>query len=242
MRADLERRSVLTRALLLAVPLLAGRTAAAKGWLDEILEYTGIAASPGTMKGDSDAMPGGEIWIADLARETNRRVTPDGGYSWPVFMPGDTALLALLRGAAVEVPLSGAAPRTLGGIAGVRKLIGFNRQDHDRVLVLTADRDHPVQVLSIDQKSLQPLPYDDHDPSQHRLMRHLEGQERVYGDRRLYVREESKEDLEGVRTWTEVYASQGSGARRISACGGDSCGQPSLSASGELVAYIRTQR
>lgn len=220
--------------------LLVVHAASAESWLDRVLQFTGIAASPGAMKGDSDASPAGDIWITDLASGGTRRLTREHGYRWPVFMPGDAALLALREEQLVRIPVDGGAPSPLFQVTGIRKLIGFDRQDPDSVLVLTVDRGRPLRVLSLNRKSSEALPYDAQDPSQRRLLRHLEAQERVYGDVRVYVREESREDLEGVRRWTDVYMSRADAApRRITACEGNDCGQPSLSPSGGLVAYVR---
>jgi hypothetical protein len=242
MSAAPERRRPLLCALLVVLPLTLA-AADAKNWIDQLLEFAGIAASPGAMKADSEPVSSGDIWIADLGGAAGRRLTSDGGYAWPVFMPGDRALLALRRGALVQLPLEGGASSSLIDTAGIRKLVGFNRQDRDRVLVLSPDPDHPLQVLSLAKQRLDPLPYDDRDPSQHRVLRNLEGQARVYDGLRLSVEQESKEELEGPRTWTEVYVSQTGGApRRVSACECDNCGQPSLSDSGRLVVYVRQAR
>ncbi len=243
MPAGPERRRFLPLGLLAAF-LFAAQAGHADNWLDRLLEFTGVAASPGAMKGDDERISGGDIWIADIEGRSPRRITLDpGGYTWPVFMPGDGALLALRGSALVRIPLDGGVPGPLFEVGGVRKLIGFSRQHADLVLALGSDRDHPLQVLSLAAKRLEPLPYDDHDPSQRRLLRHLDGQERKYDGTRLFVQEESKEEMEGTRTWTDVYASRDGGApRRISACEGDRCGQPSLSRSGGWVVYVREAR
>ena len=226
--------------MVLLASLLVAHAASAESWLDRVLQFSGIAASPGAMKGDSDAPPAGDVWITDHAGGGVRRLTRDHGYRWPVFMPGDGALLALREEQLVRIPVDGEAPSPLFQVAGIRKLIGFDRQDPYSVLVLTVDRGRPMQVLSLNRKSSEPLPYDAQDPSQRRLLRHREGQERGYGNVRVYVREESREDLEGVRKWTDVYMSRADAApRRITACEGNDCGQPSLSPSGGLVAYVR---
>ncbi len=70
------------------------------------------------------------------------------------------------------------------------------------------------------------------------MLSHVKGQEQRYATSRVYVKTESKQGLEGMLEWDDVYVQQGDAApRNVSNCDGFTCWQPSLSRM--AVVYIR---
>jgi hypothetical protein len=218
---------------------------AAQSFWDTLLRITGIAATPSQQKGHSAGPETGDIWISNLAQKTRQRVTHGGGYRSPVFLPDDASLLALQGEAVFQLPLSDNAPVRLYTVQGVTKLVGFHREDPDKVLILLtgADQQHAVGLLSITSGQVTPLPYDRQSEDAQRLYRHVQGWERVYGTTILYVQAQSPQGAAGAGEWTDVYRKHGDEApANISKCDDAHCGQPSLSHDGRQVAFVKAAR
>lgn len=212
----------------------------ANGLLDILLRISGVSASPSQMKGPGDEIDAGELWVTDLDRRTQVRVTA-AGYRWPVFSPSADAVVALRGDNLVRIPVSGGLPVVLYRVPGVNKLVGFDQTDLDKLLLLVDSRAVPVALLSLKSGHLESLPYDDVSEAHRRLLSHLRGTERVYRASRVLVKSESKQRMEGVREWTEVYVSRDNGPLiNASACDGVNCGQPSMSPDGHRVVFVKS--
>jgi hypothetical protein len=207
-----------------------------------VLRITGISATPSQLKGPGDEVQDGDVWVADLAHRTRLRVTRDGGYRSPVFSSADENILALKGNTVVQLPLSDGEPKKLYSIKGVTKIVGLDREDADKVLILLQDvegRD-AAGLLSLKSGQVTPLTYDRKSQDHRRMISHMKEWERVYGDAKVYVRSESKRVLSGTIGWTDVYLKkEDSSPLNVSRCDGVNCGQPSLSYNGRQVVFVK---
>ena len=211
--------------------------------LAQLMSFFGISATPSQMKAP-DAPMTGDIWIADAGGNTRAPLTRDGGYSWPVFDPGGERILALRGSDVIEIPLAGGHARRLASVAGIAKLIGFDRTRPGQVLVLRAEPGAEIAVLSLADGRLTAMAYDPRSSEAGTYLAHLRGEERAYGDAVLYVRQETRNEVTGdVLEWNDVFVKEGDKRpRNISQCEGANCRQPSLSADGDRIAYVRSPR
>lgn len=229
--------------LLLASGLPDAASCHAEGVLDHLLGFLGISASPSQMKGPRDTVDSGEIWIAPLAEGNSTQVGGGAGFRWPIFAPGGQSVLALAGETLVSIPVTGGPPKSLHSLPGVEKLVGFAKGDVDKLLLLRANQGGgwEIGVLSLASGKIADIA---HDPQQdRRLLAHLRGHERVYDGIKLYLKTETKPSVTGGQTeWIEVYAKQGDAPpRRVSRCDGSDCAQPSLSADGSKIVFIKGQ-
>jgi hypothetical protein len=214
-------------------------SARADGLFDRILRVMGISATPSQMKGDGDVIAG-EIWIAELKPGRRRALTTDSGYRWPVFEPGGESVVSLKGESVVRISVKAGELRVLETIPGVEKLVGFDADQRDNLLIVLSDDTAPLAMVSLKTGQLTPLPYDPKLKDHRRMLSHVKGQERLYAASRVYVKTESKQSLEGTLEWDDVYVQQGDAApRNVSDCDGVTCSQPSLSPNGMAVVYIR---
>ncbi|MEA2924610.1 MAG: hypothetical protein QOD25_1732 [Alphaproteobacteria bacterium] len=206
-----------------------------------LMSFLGISATPSQMKAP-DALMAGDIWIADAGRNTRAPLTSDGGYSWPVFDPGGERILALKGSEVLEIPLAGGPARRLASVARITKLIGFDRARPGQVLVLRAEPNAEIAVLSLADGQVTAIAYDPRSSEAGTFLAHLRGEERAYGDTVLYVRKETRNEITGdVLEWSDVFVKEGDKRpRNISQCEGANCRQPSLSADGDRIAFVRT--
>jgi hypothetical protein len=216
--------------------LLPGPAARAQSWWDTVLRITGITATPSQLKGPEDDPAAGDVWVINLAQKTRQRLTFDGGYRSPLFLPGDAMLLALKGEAVVQMPRAGGEPVTRQTVPGVRKLVGVHHDDGDKVLLVLRRPEQPLGLLSLRSGAVAPLPFSQ-SPEDQRRYNHIVGWERVYGDTTLLVQEQPSQ-----ATWTDIYLRRGNTpAENLSRCQNSTCSQPSLSHDGGLVAFIKSE-
>lgn len=210
----------------------------------KVLRVSGIAQSPSTLKGPGDEVTRGTIWIADLASGRTRKVTSSGGFRSPVFLPGGNDILALKGSNAVRVRLADGQATNLFVVTGVAKLVGCSEDDADKVLVVLRDSSgHPgVAFFSLSSGKREELAYDTASSEDRHMVEHLSGWSRQYGETVVYVDQQTKTGLAGTLSWADVFLKQGGGvARDVSNCDGTNCGQPSLSADGKLVVFVKSE-
>lgn len=212
---------------------------------ERLLKFLGISDSPGTLKGPGDEVTTGELWLADLQARTTRALTPSAGYRSPIFLAGSGDVLALRGTDVVRVPNAGGEGKKLYSIDRILKLVGASSEDAATVLILLRGEagGHPrVGLLTVPTGAVKPVPYD---PASHEDLQMVEGLEawsRTYGDHRIYVQRQSKQALSGTVEWSDVFLQVGSReAVDVSLCDGANCGQPSLSADGHWVVFVRTE-
>ena len=225
----------------LAVPVGAG----AETLIDKLLRVSGLTVAPGGLREAGDDVEAGNIWLANLDRQTVSALTTDGGYRSPIFSPKDGSVYALKGDIVARLPPEGGHVVVVQKVVGVSKLVGFDSKNTDEVVVLL---DHgiagsPLAVVSLRDGKVTALPYDAESNDQRRMLTQVRGQRRVYGDVSVYTQAERKHTPSSVMEWTDTYLRRGNTEpRNISACGGVNCVQPALSPDGKKIAFIKTAR
>jgi hypothetical protein len=159
-------------------------------------------------------------------------------------LAGDETILALRGEEVLQIPVAGGEPRKLFTVKSITKLVGASLDDADKVLVLSETNQHPsVGLLSLKNGQLTSMPFDEASREEQRVLVHLQGWERVYGDTKVYLKSEAQSGLAGQTGWTDVYLKRGGiEPVNVSKCDGRNCGQPSLSQSKRLVVYVKAER
>jgi len=213
---------------------------------ERVLKFLGISASPGTLKGPGDEVTSGQLWLADLQAKTTRELTSSNGYRSPIFRTGNKDVLALRGLEVVRYPSAGGAGKSLCSVDGILKLVGVSSKDDAIVLILlraNGGGGHPrVGELTVSSGKVTLLPYDPASRDDLQLVEDLAGWSRTYGDRRIYVQKQSKKALSGTVEWHDVFLQVDNELPvDVSQCDGVNCGQPSLSADGHWLVYVRTK-
>lgn len=210
--------------------------------LEIVFHFPGISSSPETVRADADETTPGDIWLANLEQGSREALTAGGEYRWPVFEPGGRSVLALTGDRLVRVA-KGAKPELLHSLPGIVKLVGFEREDPDRLLLTRDQPDSPLAILALSSGKLTPVRYNSKDKDQRRILAHIRGEERVYGTSRVYVATQTSKGIEGTREWTDVFFQSGSGKEQnVSRCEAVNCGQPSLSGNGKTIVYVQSRK
>jgi hypothetical protein len=211
---------------------------------ERLLKFFGISDSPGTLKGPSDAVTSGELWVADLSARTTHALTPSGGYRSPIFVSGTGELLALRGTDVVQIPAIGGEGRKLYSVDGITKLVGASSADSGTILILQrgeAGGRPRVGVLTISTGAVTPVPYNPASSQDLQMVEDLQGWSRTYGDQHVYVKRQSKQALSGTVEWSDVCFQVGSQPPLdVSQCDGVNCGQPSLSADGHRLVFVKS--
>lgn len=211
--------------------------------LHRVLRISGIAASPTALKGPGDEVRSGQVWLVEVATKKRQCVTPGGGFRSPVIAPDGADIIALRGDDVVRIHRSGGSVEKVDSIEAISKLVGFSEDDVDKILVLTAGASGSATIglLSLGTGKVQAVPYDKTSAEDRQTLEDLRGWVRVYGNKRLYVKRQSKESVSGRVEWTDVFLKEREGeAVDISECGEVNCGQPSLSADGRFVVFVKS--
>jgi hypothetical protein len=206
-----------------------------------VLRTFGIPIGAGTLKGAEDSPRAGQVWVVDLSSGTRTRVAPGGGYRSPLFIPGSTDILALKGANVVRIASPAVEPQRLYSIEGVTKLVGFGISDPDQVLVLKESDAGQISanLLALGTGKLWPMAYDSESKEDAQMLESLQGSERAYGNKTVYVKRISKDAMSGRVEWSDVFIKPlGQDPKDVSRCDGVDCGQPSLSTDGQRVAFI----
>lgn len=231
---------------LFALPFAAQSAKKTEAFWDKVLRVAGVSATPSSLRSDQKLISG-DIWvIAAAPNSMPQRLTRDGAYTSPVFDRKQPNVLALKGVDLYLIPLTGEAPTKIRSLASVTKLVGFTSDDPDQLLVLTKDPGGRVGValLSIHTGTITAIPYDPQSKDDDKMLAHLAGWERAFGDVRLYCEDNEEEGAGGTTMqFTDVYLKRGD-ATPINLTNGkgvSSC-QASLSPDGKRVVFIRAAR
>jgi len=214
-------------------------------FIERVLKFLGISASPGTLKGPGDEVTSGQLWLADLQTKTTRPLTSSEGYRSPIFLAKNKGVLALHGVEVVRFPSTGGDGKSLYSVNGILKLVGASSEDPTIVLVLlrahAADGHASIGELTVSTGKVRLLPYDPASGEDLQMVEDLAGWSRTYGKRHIYVQKQSKKALSGTVEWQDVFLQVDSEPPvNVSQCDGVNCGQPSLSADGHWLVFIRT--
>jgi len=227
-----------------ADPSTAGKQKRAGKLADKLLKFFGISDSPGTLKGPSE-LRSGQIWVAELGPGSTRAITESAGYRSPIFLATSKDILALKESEVWRFPAAGSEGKKLYAIGGITKLVASSADDPDVVLVLQSDGSsgHPrVGLLSISTGKVTPEPYDPTSSQDLQMVENLESWDRVYNDKRVYVKRETKQAISGPVEWTDVFVKVNSQEPvDVSRCDGTNCGQPCMSADGRLIVFVKAE-
>jgi hypothetical protein len=211
---------------------------------ERVLKFLGISDSPGTLKGPGDEVVSGQLWLADLNSQTTHALTSGDGYRSPIFLKGTKDVLAIRGSDVVQIPAFGGEGRTLYSKNTVLKLVAAGSAGAGTVLVLLrgeAEGRPGVGLLKVGTGAITPVPYDPASSQNLQMVEDLAGWSRTYGDRRIYVKRQSKQALSGTVEWSDVFLQVGNQpAVDVSQCAGVNCGQPSLSADGHWLVFVRS--
>lgn len=210
---------------------------------ERLLRFAGISATPNAQKAPGDEATAGDIWLVQVNSSGASRLTHEGGYRSPIFLTGDTKVIALKGPDVMEIPVAGGEPKKLLCVKQVVKLVGANMDDPNSILVLIKDenRNPALGLLTLHDGLVSRIPAEASDEYR-KALTHAESWERVYGSTKVFVKTEVKNDLVGVIEWSDVYIKQNnSPPRNLSQCNGTNCSQPSLSQSGRSVAYVKEE-
>lgn len=232
-------RAALILLLLLMLPIAGhGQPRPKETLVQKLLRIAGLTAAPSQMRAPGDPQPG-DVWVVSIQDRRPRALTTDGGYRSPIFAPGGAFVYALRSEWVVRIAVAGGAAIPQGRAPNVVKLVGF---DGDDLIVLTdaSPPASPLALLSIETGRLASLPHDPGSSEELRLIAFVRGDERVYGETRVYTRTESRRGALRTMEWTDVYVARGASAPvNVSACGGVDCSAPALSSDGQYVAYVK---
>lgn len=227
--------------LLAAGSLIVGTAfAAEESWIARLLRVTGLTASPAKMRGSANDDISGDLWLVGVDGKHPKALTSGGRFRSPVFSPDGASLFLLRSDVLLKIPVEGGKPSQVLVVPGAAKIIGFQRDNADEILMLLDNTAAPIGVVSLSRKAYSPIAFDETLDGAEDMLAQIRGETRTYGRIRLLVRNQSRRASGGIVEWTEIYVQRDEGApQQVSSCNGKQCGQPALSSDGASVAYVQ---
>jgi hypothetical protein len=174
----------------------------------------------------------GQIWIADVETGEHHAIVGTDGSAWPIFAPDRSAVFALRGQQVVQVTLGDGKIVPIGAEMAWRKLVGTDADG--RVLGFVAGRPRAQPAILSRDGTVQLFPQPESAEERERTAVLLQ-EDRAYADGQQLLVVRSRR---GGRGYDVELKGEGSG-KTLSDCGDDACGQPSRSADGRHVLYIR---
>jgi hypothetical protein len=219
-----------------------GQTGSADPLWSTVLQVLGVSANPSSLKGEEE-LTSGQIWRVGVQGGGRQRISAEAGYRSPVLIPGGPDVLALRGEDLVRLAPPSWQAKKVATLPGAAKLVGFDRKDANRVLLLRDESGGRVSVwwLSVATGVLTVVPQDPDSARDHAMIEHLQGWQRSYDGTQLYVQRVSGSSISGPVEWSDVFVkTPGHEPIDVSDCKPVDCGQPALSADGGWVVYIHS--
>ncbi|MGR8929899.1 MAG: hypothetical protein ACU836_04595 [Gammaproteobacteria bacterium] len=214
-----------------------GTAVAEPSLLESILRFAGITVTPSQTRGN-EYRGEGDIRMVSVSEDSVSKpqpITEDGRYRTPLWIPHSQSLIAMKGDRLVRVDTPSGNERELHGLSYDIRLIGFDKHDDDRVLVL---KDSMVGILSVDSGQIVPVPYESGDPAERLAMDRLNDSSRDYGTIRIFVGDNIEpKSGGGFRALNKIYI-ETAGVKRVLVDCESACGQPALSEDGRRLLYI----
>lgn len=212
----------------------------------KMMKFFGVSSNPSALRGGvTEGGPvNGSVWLVTVSDLATTKLTADSSYSSPIFLAQGEHVLALKGKHLVEISTADGKTAQVCSVADIYKLVGFDRENLTSVLVLTekGDGEFSVGLLSLPTCAISPVSYDPLSEDDQRLLQHLEDWDRVYGDTKVFVLNQTKRSSTGVVEWTDVFVKTAGGdAINATHCDGVNCGQPSLSVDGKLIVFVKDE-
>jgi len=213
-------------------------TAEGNSFLTALLRFTGITATPGAVKGN-DNFAAGNIWLVQIeaAKASEpRKITNNGNYHTPLWIPGSQAILAMKSDKLVKLNAQGNEEKTLHTLTRNTALLGFDKHDTNRILVL--QRPLAVGILTLASGQITPLPYDRNNSKELEAFEQLRKDFRSYDSVKVSVNEKKKPDSQGrFKSFYTILIEQLGGKDVSISCPSD-CSQPALAENGQQLLFI----
>ena len=175
----------------------------------------------------------GAVWRLDLTSGNRQRIGTADTLSWPVASTAGSPVFALRGRQLVRLGADGTeAP--VGGDAAWRKLLGV--LPDGSVLGFAADEPRARPALLLADGSVHVLPAPETDADRQRKSFALQ-EERDYADGTRLRVHRSERGGQGF----DIFLVKDGTQRNLTDCGNDRCGQPSLTADGSALLYIRAE-
>jgi hypothetical protein len=169
----------------------------ASDFLDTLLRFTGITASPSQTR-VNDGVREGDIWLVHVGEEEAsepRKITSDGAYHTPLWVPQSQSILAMKGDKLVQLSVQGNEEKTLHTLTDNTELLGFDKNNPSLMLVL---QESLAGVLTLANGQITPIPYDKKMPEDRYRLDQLRSGFRDYGTAQVSIENQSKVDPRGL--------------------------------------------
>lgn len=234
----MNSRHFLLIILLCILTILPFHRATAEGdsFLAALLRFTGITVTPSTVRGNG-SLKEGDIWLVQIG-ETGaskpRKITHDGAYHTPLWIPGSQSILAMKGDKLVRLNAQGHEEKPLHTLTDTTVLLGFDKNNPNLVLVL---QESLAGVLTLANGQITPLPYDKEKPEDRYGLDQLGSGFRDYGTAQVSIENQHRIDPQGhFKQFNTIHIKLDK--KNISINCPSACGQPALAEDGRQLLFI----
>jgi hypothetical protein len=207
-----------------------------KSFLTAILRFTGITATPSTVRGNDNFMEG-DIWLAHVGEaeaSEPRKITSGGTYHTPLWLPGSQSILAMKGDKLVRLSAQGNEEKTLHTLTDNTALVGFDKNNPDLVLVL---QEPLAGILTLAKGQITPLPYDMEKTDDRNGLDMLRSGFRDYGTVQVSIENKRVKDSQNhFKQFNTIHIKRGNNDIPISCL--SACSQPALAEDGRQILFI----
>lgn len=206
-------------------------------FLDALLRFTGISVTADKVKGVDGFMTGNIWWahIEETGSSQPRQITRDGTYHTPLWIPGSLAIIAMKGGNLVSINALDAGEKTLHALPDTTALLGFDKNDPDRILVL---QEAQAGVLALTSGKITAIPYDKGNPEDRMGLDQLMSGYRDYGTAKVEIENQLRHDSRKKFQQSNTINIKQGNNKIISISCPSACAQPALAEDGRQLLFI----
>ncbi len=214
--------------------ILPSNKAIAESLLDALMRFTGIDITTSRVRG---SFINGNLWLIKINKSgvnEPKKITDDGLYHSPLWVPGSSVILAIKENKLIQFNTDDYK----GGIRHVFSkktiLLGFDKSNANLILILQGSL---PAVFSLSDSQIIPLPYDKKNGEDRDALGLLLNDYRNYGNTEVFIDKQTRADgKSSFKKINRIHIKTGDQDIAISCTG--TCAQPALNRDGQQLVFV----
>lgn len=210
-----------------------------KSFVQRMLEIFGITATT-SMQKNEEIVNSGQIWICSSDGSNHSQITKNTEFRSPIILPDNKNIIALRNESVIKINLNDGSMTDILSVQRAIKIIGYEKNNVNVIYLLCKNglRNPYIVQLNLETIKEDTVHYDVSNANDRLVLNSIKGEERYYGDIRLFT--QSVTDFINMEERKCIFMQTKRGTAKNMTQGMEgNFEQPSLSQDGKIIVYIK---